>query len=224
MASIQALVNEEWGIRAGNPNPTYYSIDKAEFGSTGNSACYSINQPPPRGLSSSCVFYDITQGDTDIDCQYYLGNDLSGCYRPSGTYGVLSSQALTTGTVTAAGSGYTSAPTCTISSPSNLNKYLAPNGTVLWAGGTQATCTATINSGTHVVTAVTINNGGSGYVGGAFCTLTGGGGSGATCSVSPVMGTVASTYQPAYGATPGWDFATGLGSVNAYNLVFSTAW
>jgi hypothetical protein len=226
MASIQALVNEEWGIRAGNPNPTYYSIAKAEFGSTGNSACYSINQPAPKGLSSTCVFYDITQGDTNVDCQYNGTGDVDGvgCYRPSGTYGALSTQALTTGTVTAGGSGYTSAPTCTISAPSNLNKYLAPNGTVLWAGGTQATCTATINAGTHVVNGVIINAAGSGYVGGASCSLTGGGGSGATCSVSPVMGTVASAYQPAYGATPGWDFATGIGSVNAYNLVFSSAW
>jgi Pro-kumamolisin, activation domain len=226
MASIQALVNEEWGIRAGNPNPTYYSIAKAEFGSTGNSACYAINQPAPKGLSSTCVFYDITQGDTNVDCEYNGFSDPHGvgCYRPSGTYGALSTQALTTGTVTAGGSGYTSAPTCTIGAPSNLNKYLAPNGTVLWAGGTQATCTATVNAGTHVVTAVTINNGGSGYAGGASCTLTGGGGSGATCSVSPVMGTIASAYQPAYGATPGWDFATGIGSVNAYNLVFSSAW
>jgi hypothetical protein len=226
MASIQALVNEKWGIRAGNPNPTYYSIAKAEFGSTGNSACYSINQPPPRGLSSDCVFYDITQGDTNLDCQYNGTGDADGvgCFLPSGTYGALSTQALTTGTVTAGGSGYTSAPTCTIGAPSNLNQYLAPNGTVLWAGGIQATCTATINTHTHVVTAVTINTGGSGYVGGASCTLTGGGGSGATCSVSPVMGTVALAYQPAYGATPGWDFATGIGSVNAYNLVFNTAW
>jgi subtilase family serine protease len=226
MASIQALVNEEWGIRAGNPNPTYYSIAKAEFGSTGNSGCYSINQPAPKGLSSTCVFYDIAQGDTNVDCQYYgPGNAFGvGCYRPSGTYGALSTQALNTGTVTAGGSGYTSAPQCTIAAPSNLGKYLAPNGTVLWAGGTQATCTATINSVTHVVTGVTISTGGSGYVGGASCTLTGGGGSGATCSVSPVMGTVASAYQPAYGATSGWDFATGIGSVNAYNLVFSSAW
>jgi subtilase family serine protease len=28
-----------------------------------------------------------------------------------------------------------------------------------------------------------------------------------------------STYQPAYGATKGWDFATGIGTVNAFNLV-----
>jgi hypothetical protein len=31
-------------------------------------------------------------------------------------------------------------------------------------------------------------------------------------------------YQPAFGATPGWDMATGIGSVNAYNLVMNTAW
>jgi hypothetical protein len=30
-----------------------------------------------------------------------------------------------------------------------------------------------------------------------------------------------SLYAPAYGATRGWDFATGLGSVDAYNLVSS---
>lgn len=221
MASIQALVNEKWGIRAGNPNPTYYAIAKAEFGSTGNSSCYSINQPPPRGLASSCVFYDITQGDTDIDCQDN-GPDGVGCYLPSGTYGALSTQALTTATITAAGSGYTSAPTCSIGAPSNLYQYLSPTGTVLWAGGTQATCTAAITAGR--VSSITITNFGQGYAGGAFCTLTGGGGTGATCSVSPVMGTIATAFQPAYGATPGWDFATGIGSVNAYNLVFSTAW
>ena len=226
MAAIQALVNEKWGTRVGNPNPTYYSIAKTEYGSTGNSACYSNNQPPPKGLASSCVFYDITQGDTVVDCRYNGTNDAEGvnCYLPSGTYGALSTQALTNGTVTAGGSSYTSAPTCTIGAPSNVNKYLSPGGTTLWAGGTQATCTATISTTTHVVTGITITAAGSGYAGGASCTLTGGGGTGATCSVSPVMGTIAAAYQPAYGATPGWDFATGIGSVNAYNLVFSSAW
>lgn len=226
MASIQALVDEEWGIRAGNPNPTYYSIAQTEFGSAGNTACYSINQPPPRGLATSCVFYDITQGDTVVDCRYSGTNDADGvgCYLPSGTTGALSTQALTTGTVITAGSGYTTAPTCTIGAPSNLNEYLSPSGGTLWAGGTQATCTATINMITNAVSSITIVTAGAGYAGGASCTLTGGGGTGATCSVSPVMGTVASAYQPAYGATPGWDFATGIGSVNAYNLVFDSAW
>ena len=223
MAAIQALVNEKWSLtRVGNPNPTYYSIAKSEFGSGGNSSCYSINQPPRQGLASSCAFYDITEGDNDIDCEYNGLNE-AGCYLPSGTYGSLSTQALVSpGTVTAGGSGYTSAPTCTLGAPSNLNVYQSPGGTTLWGGGTQATCTAMVSGG--VVTGITISNGGAGYAGGTSCTLTGGGGSGATCSASPTITTAPASWQPAYGATPGWDFATGIGSVNAYNLVFNSTW
>jgi subtilase family serine protease len=223
MAAIQALVNEKWSLtKVGNPDPTYYSIAKSEFGSGGNSACYSINQPPREGLASACTFYDITQGDNDIDCKYN-GPIEVGCYRPSGTYGSLSTQALSSpGTVTAGGSGYTSAPTCKLGAPSNLSSYQSPSGTTLWGGGTQATCTATVSGG--AVTAITTTNTGQGYTGGASCTLTGGGGSGASCSASPTSTTTPASWQPAYGATPGWDFATGIGSVNAYNLVFNSAW
>jgi len=228
MASIQALVNQKWGTawqgspRAGNPDPIYYKIANAEFGTTGNSACYSINQPERRGLATSCAFYDITQGDNDIDCRANGTTHRVGCYVPSSTNGALSTQRLTTGKVTAGGSGYTSAPTCTLGAPSNLNKYLSPTGGTIWGGGTQATCTATITGG--AVSAITITGTGQGYTGGTSCTLTGGGGSGATCTAYTTVGSAAPAYQPAYGATPGWDFATGLGSVNAYNLVFNTAW
>jgi subtilase family serine protease len=228
MAAIHALVNEKWSLtKAGNPDPTYYSIAASEFGSGGNSSCYSINQPPREGLASTCVFYDITQGDNDIDCALNGTVDV-GCYGASGSgratvYGSLGTQALVSpGTVTAGGSGYTSAPTCTIGAPSNLNTYQTPGGTTLWGGGTQAICTATVSGGK--VTAITITNGGQGYSGGASCTLAGGGGSGATCSASPSDPTAPASWQPAYGAAPGWDFATGLGSVNAYNLVFNSAW
>ena len=34
-----------------------------------------------------------------------------------------------------------------------------------------------------------------------------------------VLSTEQLAYKPAYGTTVGWDFATGIGSVNAYNLV-----
>jgi hypothetical protein len=40
--------------------------------------------------------------------------------------------------------------------------------------------------------------------------------------ITPTTG--AAAYQPAFGATPGWDLATGIGSVNAKNLVLDTAW
>jgi sugar lactone lactonase YvrE len=35
------------------------------------------------------------------------------------------------------------------------------------------------------------------------------------------LSTSGSSYQPAYSTTPGWDFATGIGSVNAFNLINS---
>jgi subtilase family serine protease len=224
MASVQALVAQYHQLsKVGNPDPIYYQIAKAEFGSTGNSACYSVNLPGRHGLESSCVFQDVTQGDMDVDCRQNSTSHRVGCYLPSGTYGALSTQALTSpGTVVASGSGYTTAPTCALGAPSNLSAYLSPTGATIYGGGTQATCTATVSGGK--VTAITITGLGQGYTGGTSCTLTGGGGSGATCSASPTVATLAPAYQPAYGATPGWDMATGLGSVNAYNLAINPAW
>jgi hypothetical protein len=39
-----------------------------------------------------------------------------------------------------------------------------------------------------------------------------------------VLSTSNASYQPAYGTTAGWDFSTGIGTVNAYNLVFDSHW
>ncbi len=39
-----------------------------------------------------------------------------------------------------------------------------------------------------------------------------------------VLSTNSSAYDPAYVTSVGWDFATGIGTVNAYNLVYNTAW
>jgi subtilase family serine protease len=221
MAAIQALVDEKHGIRAGNPNPTYYSIANSEFGTTGNSACYSINQPT---AGTTCVFYDITQGDNDVNCRYNGTVFKADCYRPSGTNGTLGTQAISSLTLKSGGSGYTSTPTCAIEAPANFSKYLSPTGTTIYAGGTKATCTATINTTTHVVSAVTLTTKGQGYTGVPICLISGGGGTGAkvTVVITPTVG--AAAYQPSFGATPGWDMATGLGSVNAYNLVTNTAW
>lgn len=113
LAAVQALVNQYTAQRWGNPNPTYYSMASAEYGSTGSTACNSSNG---NAVSGSCIFYDVTLGDIDVNC-----TGTHSCYRPSSTYGVLS--------------------------------------------------------------------------------------------------TSNSSYGPAYKTTPGWDFATGLGTINAYNLV-----
>ena len=334
-------------LRRGNPNPTYYTIAKNEFGASGNSNCYSINQPPRHGLGTACAFYDITQGDNNVNCRANSSSHQVGCYLDAETNGVLSTQTLNTTDLTADGSGYANTLTCAIGAPSNLYSYLSPPGGTLWGGGSQATCSVTVSTATgtltvsgtvatgwagttvtigstvytlHVspltavnqillhtsgntatnrtdtaknieavinatsgqcadtgcvftgqvansaatatettnvvnLTAVTSGTGGDftvgssvqadiasastnggivnalnivsagqGYAGGTSCAISGGGGSGATCTVYPSVGTAAPAYQPAYGATPGWDFATGIGSVNAYNLVFNSAW
>ena len=112
MAGIQALVNQKTGERQGNPNPVYYQLAATEYAPSGSNSCNSSNG---NGVGSTCIFYDITQGDMDVGC---AGN--YDCYLPSGTGGVLSTS----------------------------------NG----------------------------------------------------------------SYSPAYGTTTGWDFATGIGSVNATNL------
>ena len=117
LAGIQALVTQKWG-RQGNPNPIYYKIAAAEYGARGSATCNSSNG---NAVGSSCVFYDVTQGDMDVNC-----TGSHNCYRPSGTNGVLS--------------------------------------------------------------------------------------------------TSNSSYAPAYKTATGWDFATGIGTVNAYNLVFNPSW
>ena len=112
-AGIMALVEQKTGSKQGNANVVFYQLAAAEYGKTGDANC---NSSKGTAVSSTCIFYDVTAGDIDVDCvgQY-------NCYRPSGQYGVLS--------------------------------------------------------------------------------------------------TSDTAYQPAYGTTSGWDFSTGLGTVNVNNLV-----
>jgi len=82
MAGIQALVNQKAGARQGNPNPVYYKLATTEYGKSGSTTC---NSSKGKGVSSTCTFYDVTQGDMDLPCTGKLN-----CYLPSGSYGVLS--------------------------------------------------------------------------------------------------------------------------------------
>jgi subtilase family serine protease len=122
-------------------------------------------------------------------------------------------------TKTANGTGYTTAdpPFCTLTGGGGVG---ATCSTTVNGAGTGATCTATENVG---VTGITITAGGSGYTSDPTCALTGGGGSPAASCASIINGVTGLTPQ-AYPATVGWDFATGIGTVNAYNLVMSSAW
>ena len=148
MAAIQALVNQKTGETWGNPNPVYYQIAQNEYGTVGGSfAGSSCNSSGHGGPASTCVFNDITQGDIVLACEDDGTTAESHCYKPSGTYGVTSTDVIAGTTIISGGVGYTSTPTCTVAGPSNSNPYVSPTNTTLWAGGTQATCTATFNSG-----------------------------------------------------------------------------
>ncbi len=123
MAGFQALVNEKTGKRAGNPNPVYYAIARAEYGTAGSATCNSMKG---KTAGKSCVFYDVTLGDMAMNCRTAKGGAVRNCYLDGEINGVLS--------------------------------------------------------------------------------------------------TSNSKYAPAYKTTAGWDFASGIGSVNAYNLATSDKW
>jgi hypothetical protein len=323
MAAIQALINQKTGQTWGNPNPMYYQIAQNQYGTAGGtflgSGCNSST-----GNTGGCAFNDVTQGDIDLACEADGTLQKAHCYLPAGTFGATSTNNITAGTVIVGGSGYTTAPACTIAGPSNNNPYKSPTGTTLWAGGTQAACTATVNAGTNTakwtvvmqtaadafgqqiivgsqsytlpssgsttalataltsainanntvatatsstktvtvtakvagaagnfnvsygtakefnnfgiaitntvlgegpnyVSGITITAAGSGYQPETPITLTGAG-TGAVAVANTVFSTAAQSYQPAYGAAPGYDLATGLGTPNAKNLVNSCAW
>jgi len=81
MAGIEALINEKHG-KQGNPNPTLYKLASTEYGTKGAATC---NSTLGKTAATSCVFYDVTLGDMDVPC-----TGTHSCYKPSGTYGVLS--------------------------------------------------------------------------------------------------------------------------------------
>jgi len=282
MASIQALANQASGSRWGNPNSTYYSLAAAEYGAAGSTSC---NSAMGSKVASDCIFYDVTQipllytdttstgGDIDIPCTG------ANCYLPSGTYGALSKapQKLSSVAVTNLGSGYATAPSCTLTGGggsgatcsakvtgvvssftltdggSGYNEFPFPVCTLTGGGGTGATC-ETIEAFNGVLSGVFATNFGSGYTSAPTCTITEGDGTGATCKATEGKGiavtltaagsgyttpptcvlsggggtcaTVAAldsstAYQPAFGSTKGWDFTSGIGTVNAWNLVSS---
>ena len=91
-----------------------------------------------------------------------MGNSLKVSFADYSNY---DSNSVASATVTAGGSGYSSAPTVTFSAPTS---------------GITATGTATVSGG--AVTAVTITNAGNGYTSAPTITFSGGGGSGAAAT------------------------------------------
>jgi uncharacterized repeat protein (TIGR01451 family) len=99
LAGIQALVNASLGGRQGNPNYVYYALAASQRG-----AGLNCNATAGNATAAQCVFYDVTQGDIDVDCR-----GANSCYLPSGTYGVLSTSSGTDAAAYAAAVGWDSA-------------------------------------------------------------------------------------------------------------------
>jgi subtilase family serine protease len=89
LASIQALINQKKGGPQGNPDPIYYSLARAEYGtpaSPNHSGLSTCNATLGKDVGSSCIFRDVRAGSIDVPC--YGRND---CFGSAGiSYGVLS--------------------------------------------------------------------------------------------------------------------------------------
>jgi hypothetical protein len=181
MAGFQALVNQKAGGSQGNPNPAYYQLAATEYGSNGTSSC---NSSSGTAVASNCIFYDVTQGDMDVNC---AGN--ANCFLPSGTSGVLSTSdssyrtayGSSTGWDFATGIGSINAANLVNNWPSSGPNYslsASPSSLTLTQGGSGGS-TITVNA----------QNGFSGNV-----TLSASGlPSGVTASFSPNPASTAST-------------------------------
>jgi len=86
-AGFQALINQKVGAHQGNANTVYYSLANTEYGTTGSSTC---NSTLGNGVSASCVFYDVTQGDMDVNCTGKFN-----CFLNASTNGALSTSSTT---------------------------------------------------------------------------------------------------------------------------------
>jgi hypothetical protein len=83
MAGVQALINQKTGsARQGNPNPMLYSLASTQFSGGNGTSC---NSSLGNGVGSSCIFYDVTNGDMAVEC-----TTTNNCFDSADGYGVLS--------------------------------------------------------------------------------------------------------------------------------------
>lgn len=131
---------------------------------TPGQASLGLNADPNN--ASHIRLHQMSEADGDTTIKWVVGwsdgTDVTPTIAASGSLGVA--------TVTAGGTGYTTAPTVAITG----------------GGGTGATATATVAGG--VVTGVTITNKGTGYTSAPTVAFTGGAGSGAAATVALAAG------------------------------------
>jgi subtilase family serine protease len=103
MAAIQAVIDQALGgAYVGNAAPVYYQLAAKEYGTKGSAGC---SAEKGKAIGASCIFHDVDSGDVVMDCVANAGK-LYNCYRPSGTYGVLSTSNTSFKAAYSAGVGY----------------------------------------------------------------------------------------------------------------------
>ena len=121
----------------------------------------------------------LSQSPDDAILVNNAGDRINPCMDLYATANSSQYHSVETITITAGGSGYSSAPTVAIT-----GNTAGPGSSTPGSG---AAATATVSGG--AVTAITLNNGGSGFQNGAVVSFSGGGGSGATATASVYKGT-----------------------------------
>ena len=66
MAAIQALVNQTTGSSCGQPE--FHLLLPCAAPNTARVVIPSCNSSLGNGVSNTCIFYDVTQGDMDVNC------------------------------------------------------------------------------------------------------------------------------------------------------------
>ncbi|HME10862.1 MAG TPA: protease pro-enzyme activation domain-containing protein, partial [Bryobacteraceae bacterium] len=208
MAGIQALINQKAGGRQGNPNYVYYPLAAKEYGVSGSASCNSNNG---YAVGSSCIFYDVTQGDMDVNC-----TGAHNCYAPSGTQGVLStsnsSPAIAFGTTVgwdfATGIGTVNAFNLATNWPSSLPTSMvtiqtSPPGLQFSVdGGTAAIApqTLTLSQTSHTI-AVAVTQAGAAGTQFVFTSWSDGGQASHSIVVASGTATYTATFQTQYQLT-----------------------
>jgi hypothetical protein len=106
-AGIMALVVQQTGSAQGNANAVLYSLAGNEYGTTGTpntEALAACNAGQGNQVSSTCLFYDVTLGDTTVPCATGSPN----CYTVSAgdAQGVLSTSGASLVPAYQAGTGW----------------------------------------------------------------------------------------------------------------------
>jgi uncharacterized repeat protein (TIGR01451 family) len=166
LAGIQALVNQSTAARQGNPNPVYYALAASQYASS-----LVCNATRGNAVAGGCVFYDVQQGDMDVNC-----SGSHSCFDPAGSNGVLSTSSSSFASAYASGAGWDFATGLGSLNAANLVSFwnssdlsLAGSATVNGSGVADYSLTVR-NNGPQTATSVSVTTtlpGGSNLAGGS---------------------------------------------------------